>query len=40
MLFLSSFALWAALIIVQTAWHTNPLATAFAQMLDREIMLP
>lgn len=38
-IFLSSCALWAATIIVQAAWGVNPVANAFASVIDRETQL-
>jgi hypothetical protein len=39
-LFLGTCALWAAVIIIQTAWGVNPIAQAFAKALDREVTEP
>ncbi len=39
-LFLGSFALWAAIVIIQTAWGTNPIAKAFAATIYAETHLP
>jgi hypothetical protein len=39
-LFLGSCMLWAIVVISQAAWHVNPVATAFAAMVDRETQLP
>ncbi len=40
LMFVGSCAIWAGLVIVQAAWGTNPLANAFAAMVQAETQLP
>ncbi|TSC69419.1 MAG: hypothetical protein G01um101456_198 [Parcubacteria group bacterium Gr01-1014_56] len=35
-LFLASCALWAVVVIVQTAWGTNPVTNAFAAIIESQ----
>ncbi len=39
-LLLASCALWAVVVIVQTAWGVNPVTKAFAAVIERETTLP
>jgi hypothetical protein len=39
-LLIGSCALWASLAIIEASWHVNPLTKAFAQMVERETVLP
>ena len=39
-LLLASCALWAAVVIVQTAWHINPVTSVFAAVIEMETTLP
>jgi hypothetical protein len=39
-IFLGSVALWAALLIVEASWGTNPLATAFEKAVYTRTYLP
>ena len=35
-LLLGSCGLWAIIVIVETAWNVNPVATAFAEVVYKE----
>ena len=39
-IFLGTCALWAALIMIQASWGINPVANAFASVVEAETQLP
>ncbi len=40
MALLGACALWAVMVITETSWGVNPIAQAFASMVERETTLP